>query len=218
MQFALECSIIGMPTRIFDMIVEHDTPGQSNNPKLTTAENEERARLVRSFEIPAELKIAGSRGASSPALRTTNIAVAFRSSDWTWTASDFLRLANFHVISRDRVWQESDFHHSSLVCNTAMLQMIAANINTDMQSYPILWNYFGGGPDWVDEENSCLEKLDGWRDSVVEGYNDWLKKMNVWRLEEAHFAERLRKWEEKERKANEKASTFILDEYFSYSK
>jgi hypothetical protein len=49
-----------MLTEIYDAIVKKDTPGQSNNPKLTVAKNQERAQLVRSFKIPAEFKSKGS--------------------------------------------------------------------------------------------------------------------------------------------------------------
>jgi hypothetical protein len=106
-----------MLTEIYDAIVKEDTPGQSNNSKLTTAENQERARLVRSFKIPAHFKSKGSRDETSPDLRTTNIGIAFRSDDWTLAVSDFQRLSNYHVISRDRVWQESDLNLSSPVCH-----------------------------------------------------------------------------------------------------
>lgn len=70
----------------------------------------------------------------------------------------------------------------------------------------------------MDEKDLCLEELDKWMDSVVRCYDNWLMKMKAWRLEEASLPERIRKWEESERKANEKASTFRVDEYFSYKK
>jgi hypothetical protein len=107
-----------MPTSVYREIVSTDIPGQSNNPKLTPEENQERARLVRSFVIPSRFSIEGSRTASKPTPRTINIAVAFSSDDWTWAFADFSRLYNVHILSQDQVWQASDLVPSSEVYST----------------------------------------------------------------------------------------------------
>jgi hypothetical protein len=101
-----------MKTPVYLEIVSEDTEGQSNNPRLTLEENAERARLVRSFVVPDRF----SENAARKPLRTVNILAAFVSADWTWTLSDFARLSNLHVISRDKPWEASDFQVSSEVC------------------------------------------------------------------------------------------------------
>jgi hypothetical protein len=70
----------------------------------------------------------------------------------------------------------------------------------------------------VDEMDLCLEGLDKWQDSVVRCYDNWLKKMKAWRLEEVSLPEHIQKWEEKGWKVNEKAFKFHVDENLSYKK
>ena len=101
-----------MTTAAYEEITSADVDGQSNNPHLTKEENAEQARLVRSFRIPDKFSVDGAR---TP-LKTINIAAAFISDDWVLTLSDFVRLSNLHVISRDEMWKAPDFEVSSEVC------------------------------------------------------------------------------------------------------
>ena len=94
-----------MAIEAYKQITDEDTPGPSNNPQLTAEENAERARLMRSFKIPSKYSVEGARNPP----KTVNILAAFVADDWAWALSDFVRLSNLHVISRDTAWQASDF-------------------------------------------------------------------------------------------------------------
>lgn len=115
-RFGLEGNVIGMPRDVYNEIIAHDVPG----PNSTT----EKANNLRSFAIPERFKSPCSSGA----VRTINILFAFVSDIWVWTIVDFTRLAQGHVISRDKFWNSQDFDTSSKVCSSEVLKNIDASI------------------------------------------------------------------------------------------
>jgi hypothetical protein len=64
----------------------------------------------------------------------------------------------------------------------------------------------------------CLQELDKWRDSVIAKWKAWQERMKEWRKVEARYPERLRKWEDNERKAAEIPARHTLSSYFTYDK
>ena len=85
----LEGNVFGMLTSVYEEIVAHDPKGKSDNPNLTRGENEERCRLVRSFQVPSKYTV---EGAKNP-LEMINILAPFVSGDWTFVISDFINYA-----------------------------------------------------------------------------------------------------------------------------
>ncbi|RDB27515.1 hypothetical protein Hypma_003892 [Hypsizygus marmoreus] len=173
--FALEGHINGMSRGVYDEIIAHDIPGP----------DKERGELVRSFLIPDCFTVPGS---SSFFPRTINIYCAFVSENWVWTVADFSRLLRLHVISRDRVWDESDF-----VDNTP--------------EWSNLFSIFKGGPDWVSEVGLAEQALDHWKDSIVQKHEDWKTRVREWEMKEER---RMKKLSEK----GKPQSTFRIEGYF----
>lgn len=68
--------------------------------------------IMYSFLIPQRLITEGS----SKSKRTINILAAFISDTWVWVIHDFMRLTRLHVISRDRIFEASDFDVNGPVC------------------------------------------------------------------------------------------------------
>lgn len=105
--FGLEGTVTGMTRHDYDEITAQMVPGTTET--------------MHSFVIPQRLITPGS----SKSKRTINILAAFVSPKWVWVIHDFMRLARIHVISRDKIFDVSDFDLNGPVCTPSLSSYIS---------------------------------------------------------------------------------------------
>ncbi|KII82931.1 hypothetical protein PLICRDRAFT_120079, partial [Plicaturopsis crispa FD-325 SS-3] len=123
LSFGLQSSIIGMPEPTYRELLSLEQD--------STNTDSEKAKILRSFRIPDRFTIAGSADLGD---RKINIFAVFVSiaSAWVWVVSDFNRIVQMHVISRDKPFEANDLKPGS-------------------DEWPRLWYHFKGSFDWIME-------------------------------------------------------------------
>ncbi|KDR81019.1 hypothetical protein GALMADRAFT_91738 [Galerina marginata CBS 339.88] len=135
----LEAKVTLMSREDYDRLIMNDCPGSN--------QNKSKAAKMRSFRMHPDFIEPGS---SSKANRTINIFAAIVSESFAVVFSDFARLMRMHVTSLDRHWTQADLEVGS-------------------PEWPLIWDAFPDGPDWVLERDSALASLERWRSDMLMG-------------------------------------------------
>ncbi|OJT03403.1 hypothetical protein TRAPUB_6001 [Trametes pubescens] len=136
--FALEGTMVVLPTRDFMDMISEDCPGNNGTAS--------KAARMHSFIVPSRLRDPNARELSH-SNQTLAIFAAVVGAEYTLAMVDHNRLLRIHIMSRSVHWRTSDLEPGS-------------------EMWSSLWSD-NHGPDWIHEREAACAALDAWRLSIL---------------------------------------------------